>query len=288
MGVVTGTSGHGSAPGCNVVDVGPLLDDEQEVLRAAMRNAVCMVDAAHAAGLSAYREDDVGWVVAPEVDDPVVNAVRPARQHAGLVDRIPEILSTYPDHVPVAWWLMSDDGHDELGEALRRAGFELAGAMPAVAGRISEVVPEPSSDLVLAPPADDGDWEAVAAVQRDGFALPAATSATVVWSVRALGEAETGPPTIEVVLARRAGVPISVGFVSHRASVAGLWSLTTLPSARGSGVGSAMVDHRLALARARGEEVAFMFSGGDAEPLYAARGFRRIGTCEMHVLAPRA
>lgn len=253
-----------------------------------MRNAVCMVDAARAAGLGAYREDDVGWVVAPEDPDPVLNAVRPERQHAGLVDRIPDILSTYPDHVPVGWWLMSDDGHDELGDALGRAGFELAATMPAVAGPIPEGVPEPSSDLVLAPPAGDGDWEAVAAVQRDGFELPAATSATVVRSVRALGEAEAGPPTIEVVLARKAGVPISVGFVSHRAGVAGLWSLTTLPSARGTGVGSAMVDHRLALARARGTDVAFMFSGGDAEPLYAARGFRRIGTCEIHVLAPRA
>jgi len=77
--------------------------------------------------------------------------------------------------------------------------------------------------------------------------------------------AETGPPTIEVVLARRAGVPISVGFVSHRAGVAGLRSLTALPSAQGIGVGSAMVDHRLALARARGTDVAFMFSGGDAK-----------------------
>jgi GNAT superfamily N-acetyltransferase len=247
-----------------------------------------MIDAFHAAGLAAHREDDIGWVVAPEVPDPAVNAVRPARQHAGLVDRIPDILSTYPNHVPVGWWLMSDDGHDELGAALGRAGFELAGAMLAIAGRVPEAKPEPSPDLVLASPADDGDWEAVAAVQREGFALPAGTSATVVRSVRALGEAETGPPTIEVALARRAGMPISVGFVSYRAGVAGLWSLTTLPSARGSGVGSAMVDHRLALARARGEEIAFMFSGGDAEPLYAARGFRRVGTCEVHVLAPRA
>jgi GNAT superfamily N-acetyltransferase len=278
----------GSAPGCSLPSMGPPPDDDQEVLRAAMRNAICMVDAAHAAGLGAYREDDVGWVVAPENPDPVVNAVRPTRQHAGLVDQIPDILSTYPDHVPVGWWLMSDDGHDELGDALGRSGFELAGAMPAVAGPIPESVPEPSSDLVLAPPAGDGDWEAVAAVQRAGFALPAATSATVVRSVQALGEAETGPPTIEVVLARRAGVPISVGFVSHQAGVAGLWSLTTLPSARGTGVGSAMIDHRLALARARGTDVAFMFSGGDAEPLYAARGFRRIGACEIHVLAPRA
>ena len=253
-----------------------------------MRNAIWMIDAAHAAGLGGYREDDVGWVVAPEVPHPALNAVRLARQHAGLVDRIPDILSTYPDHVPVAWWLMTDDGHDELGDALGRAGFELAAAMPAVAGRIPDAFPEPSSELVLAPPAADGDWEAVAAVQRDGFALPTATSAAVVRCVRALGVAETGSPTVEVVLARRAGVPISVGFVSHRAGVAGLWSLTTLRSARGSGVGSAMVDHRLALARARGAEVAFMFSGGDAEPLYAGRGFRRIGTCEMHVLAPRA
>ena len=253
-----------------------------------MQNAICMVDAAHAAGLGAYREDDIGWVVAPAVPDPAVNAVRPARQHAGLVDRIPDILSTYPNHVPVGWWLMSDDGHDELGDALGRAGFELAAAMPAIAGRVPEAMPEPSPDLVLASPADDRDWEAVMAVLRDGFALPTETSTSVVRSVRALGEAETGPPTIEAVLARRAGMPISVGCVSHRAGVAGLWSLTTRPSARGSGAGSAMVDHRLALARDRGAEVAFMFSGGNAEPLYASRSFRRIGTCEIHVLAPRA
>ena len=31
---------------------------------------------------------------------------------------------------------MSDDGHDELAAALGRAGFELAGAMPAIAGRV--------------------------------------------------------------------------------------------------------------------------------------------------------
>jgi len=264
------------------------LDDDQEVLRAAMRNAICMVDAAHAAGLGSYREDGVGWVVAPEVPDPAVNAVRPERQHAGLVDRIPYILSTYPDHVPVGWWVMSDDGHDELAAALGHAGFELAGAMPAIAGRVPAEMPSPSSDLVLTSPANGQDWDAVTAVLRDGFSLASETSVAVIRSVRALGEAENGPPTIEAVLARRAGMPISVGCVSHRAGVAGLWSLTTLPSARGTGAGSAMVDHRLALARDRGAEVVFMFSGGNAEPLYARRGFRRIGTCEIHVLAPRA
>ena len=204
-----------------------------------------MIDAAHAAGLGGQRDDDIGWVVTPEIPVPALNAVRPIRQHSGLADRIPDVLSTYPDHVPVGWWLMSDDGHDELVDALSRSGFELAAAMPAVAGPIPTTIPVPPSDLVLSQPAGDKDWEAVAAVQRDGF-------------------------------------------VSHRAGVAGLWSLTTIPSARGAGVGSAIVGHRLAQARARGSEIAFMFSGGDAEPLYTARGFRRIGTAEMYVLAPRA
>jgi len=246
-----------------------------------------MVDAAQAAGLGGHREDDIGWVVAPEVPDPAVNAVRPLRQHVGLVDRIPDIVATYPDHVPVAWWLMSDDGHDELSHALGRASFELAGSMPAIAGDVPGSTPHPAPDLVLTSPSSDEDWEAVAAVQRDGFGLAAVTSDAVVASVRALGETEAGPPTIEAVLAHRAGVPVSVGFVSHRAGVSGLWSLTTLPEARGSGMGSAMVDHRLALARSRGAEAAFMFSGGNAAPLYERRGFRRIGTCELHVLAPR-
>ncbi len=253
-----------------------------------MRNATCMIDAAHAAGLGGQRDDDIGWVVNPEVPDPVLNAVRPIRQHAGLADRIPEVLSTYPDHVPVGWWLMSDDGHDELVDALSRAGFDLAAAMPTIAGPIPTTIPLPPSDLVLSQPAGDEDWEAVAAVQRDGFALPGASAETVVGTVRALGESEAGPPTLEVVLARRAGVPVAIGFVSHRAGVAGLWSLTTIPSARGTGAGSAIIGHRLARARARGSEIAFMFSGGDAEPLYTARGFQRIGTAEMYVLAPRA
>ena len=252
-----------------------------------MRNAACMVDAAHAAGLGGHREDDIGWVVAPNVPDPAVNAVRPLRQHAGLVDRIPAILATYPDHVPVAWWLTSDDGHDELRLELGRAGFDLTAAMAAIAGPVPASTACPPPDLIVAPPASDEDWEAVAAVQRDGFALAAKTSDAIVGSVRALSESRAGPPILEAVLARRADLPVSVGFVSHLAGVAGLWSLTTLPEARGSGVGGAMVDHRLARARSRGAEVAFMFSGGNAESLYTARGFRRIGTCELHVLAPR-
>ena len=268
--------------------MGPSPDDDLGILRAAMLNATCMIDAGHAAGLGGHLDDEIGWVVAPEVANPALNAVRPVRQHAGLVTRIPEILSTYPDHVPVAWWLMPDDGRDELREALDGAGFELAAAMPAIAGPIPTEFREPQSDLVLAAPTSDEDWEAVAAVQRDGFSLAPAASATIARSVRALSEEENGPKTMEVVLAHRAGAPVSVGFVSHRAGVAGLWSLTTLPAARGSGVGSAMIDHRMALASARGARVAFMYSGGNAEPLYAARGFRLIGACEVHVLAPRA
>ena len=252
-----------------------------------MRNASCMIEAGLAAGLGGHLEDDVGWVVAPEVPDPAINAVRPVRQHAGLVDRIPDIVATYPDHVPVAWWLMSDDGHDELADALGKAGFEMALAMPAIAGHIPESIPEPRPDLVLVSPSSDEDWEAVVSVARDGFGLPVATFETVMRSVRALQEAEVGPPTVEGVLARMDGVPVAVGFVSHLAGVAGLWTLTTLPDARGSGVGSAIVDYRLARARARGAEIAFMFSGGNAESLYAKRGFRRIGTCELYVLAPR-
>ena len=268
--------------------MGPSPDDDLGILRAAMHNATCMIDAGHAAGLGGHLDDEIGWVVAPDVANPALNAVRPVRQHAGLVARIPDILSTYPDHVPVAWWLMPDDGRDELREGLDGAGFELATTVPVIAGPIPTAFAPPQSDLQLAAPKNDEDWDAVAAVQRDGFSLAPALSATIALSVRALSAREDGPNTLEVVLARRAGVPVSVGFVSHRAGVAGLWSLTTLPGVRGSGAGSAMVDHRLALARARGAEVAFMYSGGDAEPLYAARGFRRIGVCEVHVLAARA
>jgi GNAT superfamily N-acetyltransferase len=253
-----------------------------------MRNAGCMIEAASAAGLRAYMEDDLGWVVAPTVAHPAINAVRPLSQHGGLVNWIPEVLATYPDDIPVSRWVTSDDGRDELVEALGRANFTLATAMPVVAGPLSLTTAKPTADVVLSSPVGDDDWADVAAVQRDGFGLPADVSATVVNSIRALGEAETGPPTIEVVLARRGGTPVGVGFVSHRADVAGLWSLATMPAARGTGVGTAVVEHRLAQARIRGAEIAFMFSGGDAESLYAARGFRRIGICEVHVLAPRA
>lgn len=249
-----------------------------------MQNATCMIDAGHAVGLGGHRDEEVGWVVAADIPHPALNAVRPVRQHAGLVERIPEILSTYPDNVPVAWWLMPDDGREELSAALSGAGFERAAVMPAVAGRVPTTTAKPPPDVVLVTPTTDEDWDAVATVQSDGFSLAPELSATIARSVRALAEHESGPPTLEAVLARKGGVPVSVGFVSHRAEIAGLWSLTTLPAVRGTGVGGAMVDHRLALARARGAEIAFMHSGGNAEPLFTARGFRRIGNCEMHVL----
>ena len=261
--------------------------DDREVLRAAMRNATCMIDAGRAAGLSAYRDDDIAWVVAPDEPHPALNTVRPVRQHAGLADLIPDIVATYPTHVPVAWWLTSDDGHDELAAALSGAGFELSAALPAIAGSIPEAPAGPPPDVVIVQPTSEHDWTDVVEVQREGFALPPTTSATIVRSVRALGDTEGGSPTLQVALARRAGIPVAVGIVSHGERVAGLWSLTTLPAARGHGVGGAMIDHRLALGRTRGAEIAFMFSSGDAEPLYAARGFRRIGTCEIYVLAPR-
>lgn len=267
--------------------LGPPPDDGLAILRAAMLNATCMVDAGHAFGLGGHRDDQVAWVVAAEISSPVLNAVRPIRQDSSLVSRIPEILSTYPDHVPVGWWLMPGAGEGELRRALESAGFERAASMPVIAGRIPAELPDPPADLTLAAPATDEDWAAVVEVQSDGFSLEPGLSAAIAGSVRALQDQEVGPPTLEVVVARRGDTAVSVGFVSHRAGVAGLWSLTTRPSARGTGIGSAMLDHRLALARERRAEVAFMYSGGNAGPLYAARGFRSIGDCEVHVLPPR-
>lgn len=94
--------------------------------------------------------------------------------------------------------------------------------------------------------------------------------------VACLTDAGFEPAATMPVLARHRDVPVGSGVVAFAGGVAGMYSMTVLPAARGRGIGSALVAWRLRAAHQRGARLAFLYSAGDAAPLWARAGLRSV------------
>lgn len=135
------------------------------------------------------------------------------------------------------------------------------------------------SDLVIASD-DPRAPDVTALLQRH---LEFARSTTPPEFVFALDIDALVSPAITFCSARRAGVLLGVGALKELDPVHGeLKSMHTVAAARGQGIGAALVDHLVQLARRRGYRRVSLETGSQdafaaARALYAAAGFTTCG-----------
>lgn len=243
-------------------------------------NLLAQVDRLVAApGLTPLTDADlVGYH--SEVAFPLFNAFTRAR--VGEDDeRAAAVLAAYVSRgLPFMWWSTPSFHSPALDRAFRAAG--------------AEPEPSPAMHLALVAPLEervpagldivevtDADWDDYIEVMIAGFEFPVELTGpyAAVMATLDAGEARH-------VLARLDGRPVCVGTLFLTPGVAGLYNITTLPEARGRGIGYAVTARMVNLGRAAGAGSAVLYASESGLPVYERLGFSTVGQAPQYVWSP--
>ena len=204
-----------------------------------------------------------------DLDEKIMAALAPfcSRRYAGIWHTGP---STQPEN---------------LGEHLEAYGLRLAAREPGMAADLQALPdqPEPVPGLVVEKIDDlDGlrDW---CRINAAAFGLPAET-VEATFAVEATLEALPVPRRM-LYLGRLQGQAVACAALFVDSSVAGLYSVGTLPDLRGRGIGSAVTIIALQEAVGMGYRIATLHASSKGESIYRRLGFERYCTLSRYVWA---
>jgi GNAT superfamily N-acetyltransferase len=116
-----------------------------------------------------------------------------------------------------------------------------------------------------------------------GFGMPPPFVDQMADRLALLGDVVDGPA--RVILARLNGVPVASALTTTIGDVAGIYSVVTLPEARGKGIGTAVTLAVLHDARSRGARMGVLESADMGFPVYTRLGFRNVGDFQLFASA---
>lgn len=200
-----------------------------------------------------------------------IEAVRAAHARAG---------------VPGSWWLDPHSTPAALPEALERGGYVGNETVPAMAISLESDLREPEL-----PDGARLTWvagrEQMRAAQRMvgiGFGMPPAFAEDMADRLADMGR-QPGPA--RVVVATLDGEAVASATASTADEVTGVYSVVTLPKARGKGPGRAVTVAVLRDARERGARMGVLESTEMGFPVYARIGFEHVGDFRLFVSGKR-
>ena len=209
------------------------------------------------------------------------NNVHGARLRSERVEPvIEEVVAALRDHrVPAQWWVGPGTSPADLGARLEDAGFLHEEDMPWMAAPI-DAAPEVRVDgLVIRRVLVDRDDAAWGGAMVDGFGLTGDEHAAGVQLAGLVGADENA--RWQRMLGLLDEEPVASSGLMLAAGVVGVYNVSTVPSARGRGIGAAMTVAAMRRGAELGYRVAVLGSDAEAVPLYRRLGFRPV--CEMGV-----
>jgi ribosomal protein S18 acetylase RimI-like enzyme len=222
-----------------------------------------------------HSDPDLAWG-ATAVDLAVVNRVmRPKNGPTG--DRIRAIIEHFDNAgVSSSWWLDDRSTQSGLTETLLRAGYagpEAITAMMLDLRALPIMEPIPQVELVYA--TDRREMADAQALAMRGFGTRSRKADHLGSQLASLADPDTG---IRTVVARYMDQPVATATAVVVGSTVGLYSIATLPAARGMGFGRAVTLEVLRDAWTRGVRQAVLESTPMGRPMYESLGFRSDGT----------
>ncbi len=203
---------------------------------------------------------------------PLINGVLRSREAA--TDQLISEVRRQLEGLPWLWWV--GPGSDpQLATRLGAAGAVHAMSFPVMAVRLDQV-------LNRAAPAD--------LVIEEVNGLEAMAEWVSAWSPNfglrvedrdALVEREARRSDVVRFAGRIDGKVVGTSEVLFSRGVAGVYVVTTDPAYRRRGIGTAMTDAALKLARARGYLVATLQASDDGQPVYVRMGFSTVETLKL-------
>lgn len=198
----------------------------------------------------------------------------PGRTLEEIDDQITRIQQYFAAHqVGMQWFIGPSTRPAHLGQRLEQHGFLCQGSAPGMALSLEQLPAEPGVPprleiLRVANAAQLEEWTAVA-VQAFGEPVEVQQARLAVHS--ALGFAEDAP--LQRYIARLDGQPVDMSELFLAAGVAGIYDVSTVPHARGQGIGAAITQAPLLAARARGYLVGVLEASPMGFPVYRRLGF---------------
>lgn len=238
-----------------------------------------------------HQDVDATWGIAG-YPDPYRSTVVSARFAAADADRrIAEITAAFTARATGAmWWVAPFHTPDDLGARLVRAGLQYEGTAPAMALDLAALPrdePLPPGLEIVAVRDESGVDEFVGVHDAemggaDGGANPAARHHAALRA--AIPPTLADEPVPLRYVGRLDGRSVATSRIAIAAGVAGLYAVTTLPDARGRGIGQAMTLAALAAGRELGYRIAVLQSSDDGLPVYRRIGFRTVFEYEVYQL----
>lgn len=158
-------------------------------------------------------------------------------------------------------------------------GLESDGLLPCFAMTFREI-PEPPAGLEFRR-VGPGEWEDLVATTAAGFGMPREM-------VEALyARAMLDDPALRAFVGYADGQPVATSIAGRNGTTVGIYSVATVPEARGHGYGTAATWHLLRDADP-GWEVAVLQASEMGRPVYERMGFELVREFEEYVVRPSA
>ena len=238
-----------------------------------------------------HQDVDATWGIAG-YPDPYRSTVVWARFAAADADRrIAEIKDAFTARATGAlWWVAAFHTPDDLGARLVRAGLRYEGTAPAMAMDLAALPrdePLPPGLEIVAVRDEAGVDEFVGVhhaemAASEGGANRAARHHAALRA--AIPPRLADEPVPLRYLGRLDGRTVATSRIAIAGGVAGLYAVTTLPDARGRGIGRAMTLAALAAGREIGYRIGVLQSSDDGLPVYRRIGFRTMFDYEVYQL----
>ncbi len=233
-------------------------------------------------GSTAHDEGDCYWYESA-IGNGIYGGVFRQRFSEETADRrIQEVEEAMP--LGYGWMVLPTATPPDLGERIARAGGKQVIELKGMALHLDDLAPAPKMPLgVELIPADSEDLvRDYALLYPLLFGLPAGP-----W-LEKVAEAEleifrSGHDQLHRYLALENRKPIAAGATVTHGGSASLGTLFTLPEARNRGIGQALATHGLQAERSAGADLAVLWAGPGADPLYERMGFRYIASALGYV-----
>ena len=231
--------------------------------------------------LEAHEEADVAWAIPTDG-----RLVRPVVAWAGFEPasverRLDELLAVVDERRGrMLWWLAPHHMPTDLSERLLRRGFRQVDDTAGMAmdlARLPDVVEVPPGVRIeLVDDANDVDaYVGLLIREKEATHPPVAPDAALV-RLRHINERLGNDPDSRRFVARLHGQPVATSRLSMAGGAAGLYTVVTMPEARGLGIGRAMTLTALLAGREAGMRIGALQATEMGYGIYARLGFEEL------------
>jgi ribosomal protein S18 acetylase RimI-like enzyme len=205
--------------------------------------------------------------------------MQPDTEGAPSNEVIEAVMSELAGSVALSWWMPPGPWRAVLERRLAAHGLGASRSnpdVPAMAIALDDVPPvEPLADLEIEMVATGpGAYEA-GLVSAAGFGTSGSTVTEMAEICGRIGDRPDGPS--RYLLARLEGRPIATAIGVVAGDAVGIYSVATLPEARGQGIGRAITLATMLDGRERGARIAVLESSPMGYRVYRRLGFRDVG-----------